>query len=228
MGAATSLPQLMAPGLLRAAASGSAWLPRGGPASSQRACCRDSIPHHLYPSITCTPAFPVADTTCTPSLGALHHSLHPIIPYTPASGPAHAPAGRRSPWLVWGPRCVPVRLGAARGWLALPDDVADVVRGPREVLRVEPGMPHRLSRPPPAHGRCGVKHMAQGPWLSATSPCGHPIAPRPLTGFLRVGPGLGDMGWRPLCRSALQGTRCYQHLAPPAAPIPRGCPREVP
>lgn len=38
-GVATSLPQLVAPGLLRAAPSGSAWLHRGGPASSRRACC---------------------------------------------------------------------------------------------------------------------------------------------------------------------------------------------
>lgn len=57
---------------------------------------------------------------------------------------------------------VPVGLGSPRGRLALPDDVPDVVCGPREVLRVEPGIPHQLSRPPPAHEGCGAKRMAQG------------------------------------------------------------------
>lgn len=73
-GVATSLPQLMAPWLLRAAPSGSAWLPHGGPASSQRACCQDSIQHHLNPGISCAPACPEPDTAeCTPSFPTAQH-----------------------------------------------------------------------------------------------------------------------------------------------------------
>lgn len=122
-GVATSLPQLMAPWLLRAAPSGSAWLPHGGPASSQRACCQDSIRHHLNPGISSAPACPEPDTAeCTPSFPTAQHQDQQCSPRQE----------KPEAWL--GARGVPVGLGAARGWLALPDDVADVVRGPWEML----------------------------------------------------------------------------------------------
>lgn len=63
---ATSLPQPQALGLLKAAPSGSARLPRGDPASSQRACCGDSSlmshkpQHRLHPGIAHIPVSPTS------------------------------------------------------------------------------------------------------------------------------------------------------------------------